>query len=416
VSARRAALALAALIALGVAGCGGNKAAPPQATLHVDANRARCDDGRSAAQAHSADAPLCTIARAVKLARDGGIIAVAPGSYPALSLTGARSAWLTIRADGSGRVRLPRIALQDGASRLAFVGLDLDGGAEGPTVEIGSGSRDVRLERSRVQATRQDAVVLDAGASHVTIAGNRIHTAGSGSGVTFGSTSTLPGSPPGAQSEAPISDVTIRANHFDGIATDAIRPANFVRLVIDGNEIEGLVETGQHADAVQTVFGGRDLVVRNNFIHDNRAQGLFIKDGQVTNALIEGNVIVHNSGELALQLYDTVGVKVVNNTVWDNEFNVALRTGVRNAVVSKNVFENMVVEDPAAAAAEVHQDYNLIAGGWNWGARGRHDTKAPPAFVNRGAEDYRLRSACAAGGLGAFAAPSRGSKRPACET
>jgi len=405
VSARRAAFALAALLALIAAGCG-NKAAPPQATLHVDADRSRCDDGRSAAQARSPDKPLCTIARAIKLARNGAVIALAPGGYPPLEVAGARDAWVTIEGGGGG-ARIPSIAVADGASHVAFSGLQLTGSPAGPTFQIGAGARDVRLERSRVQAVRQDAVVLSAGANHVTIAGNRIHTTGTGSGVTFGSTSTLPGSPPGAQSEAPISDVAISANHFDGIATDAIRPSNFVRLTIDGNEIEGLVENGQHADAVQTVFGGRDLVVRNNFIHDNSAQGLFIKDGQVTGALIEGNVIVHNKAELALQLYDTVGVRIVNNTVWDNELNVALRTGVRDAVVSRNLFENMVVEDPAAAAAEVHQDHNVIAGGWNWGARGPHDVTTVPSFVDRGAEDYRLRSGCAAGGMGAFAAPSR---------
>jgi hypothetical protein len=404
VSLRRAAFALAALLALIVAGCG-SKAAPPQATLHVDADRSRCDDKRSAAQARAPDKPLCTIARAMKLAGNGTVIALAPGSYPPLEAGGARDAWVTIQGDGGARI--PRITVSEGASHLAFSGLQLTGSPAGPTFEIAAGAHDVRLERSRVQAQRQDAVVLAAGANHVTIAGNRIHTVGTGSGVTFGSTSTLPGSPPGAQPEAPISDVAIRANHFDGIATDAIRPTNFVRLTIDGNEIEGLVENGQHADAVQTVFGGRDLVVRNNFIHDNRAQGLFIKDGQVTNALIEGNVIVHNKAELALQLYDTVGVRIVNNTVWDNELNVALRTGVRDAVVSKNLFENMVVEDPASAAAEVHQDHNVIAGGWNWGARGPHDVTTVPAFVNRGAEDYRLRSGCSSGAMGAFAAASR---------
>jgi parallel beta helix pectate lyase-like protein len=408
VTARRAACALAALLALIVAGCG-TKSAAPQATLHVDADRARCDDGRSVEQARSADKPLCTIARALRLARNGAVIALAPGSYPPLEVSGARDAWVTIEGDGAAVI--PRIAVANGATHLAFSGLRLTGSPAGPTFQIGDGARDVRLERSRVQAARQDAVVLAAGASQVTIAGNRIHTTGTGSGVTFGSTSTLPGSPPGAQPEAPITDVAIRANHFDGIATDAIRPSNFVRLTIDGNEIEGLVENGQHADAVQTVFGGRDLVVRNNFIHDNRAQGLFIKDGQVTNALIEGNVIVHNKAELALQLYDTVGVRIVNNTVWDNELNVALRTGVRDAVVSKNLFENMVVEDPASAAAEVRQDHNVIAGGWNWGARGPHDVTTMPSFVNRGAEDYRLRSGCSSGGMGAFAAASR---RDAC--
>jgi hypothetical protein len=224
----------------------------------------------------------------------------------------------------------------------------------------------------------------------VTIARNHIHTAPSGSGVAFASTSTLPGSPPGAENQAPIVDVVIRDNHFDGIAVDAIRPANFEHLVVEGNEIEGVIEHGQHADALQTVFGGRDLLFRNNYIHDNQSQGLFINDGRVTGVVVEGNVIVHNTREIALQFYDTVGLRIAHNTVWDNEANVALRTGVRDAVVTGNIFQDMVVDDPAAAALAVRQDHNLIAGGWNWGARGAHDITTPPTFVDPGRDNYRL--------------------------
>jgi hypothetical protein len=241
----------------------------------------------------------------------------------------------------------------------------------------------------------------------VTIAGNVIHTEGAGSGVTFASTSTRPGAPPGAPNDPPISHVVIRANHFDGIAIDAIRPANFDHLVIEGNEIEGVVEHGQHADAVQTTFGGSDLVVRDNFIHDNVAQGVFIKDGRVTRAVIEGNVIVRNRSEIALQLYDTVGVTIAGNTVWDNDENVALRAGVRDAVVTRNLFQSMVVDDPASAARDVRQDHNVVAGGWNWGARGPHDISTPPSFVDPGRSDYRLTPKSA--GSGAGACSTRGS-------
>ena len=159
---------------------------------------------------------------------------------------------------------------------------------------------------------------------------------------------------------------------------------------MEGNEIEGVIEHGQHADALQTVFGGRDLVFRNNYIHDNQSQGLFINDGRVTGVVVEGNLIVHNTREIALQFYDTVGLRIAHNTVWDNEANVALRTGVRDAVVTANIFQDMVVEDPAAAALAVRQDHNLIAGGWNWGARGAHDTTTPPKFVDPARGDYRL--------------------------
>jgi hypothetical protein len=413
VTRRAAAGALAGVAAaLLMAGCGGGgpPSGPRGMVLHVDGDRSRCDDGRSAGQARSAQTPLCSIERAVRLAPVDATVVVAPGSYAALELSRRHAAGLRIRSDGTGPVRLPRIAVSNDASEVAFEGLELAGSPDGPTFDIEPAAHDVRLLRSRVAATRNDAIVLREGVSRVTIAGNLIHTSGAGSGVTFASTSTLPGSPPGAPNQAPIRDVAIRANHFDGIAIDAIRPANFDRLLIEGNEIEGVVERGQHADAVQTVFGGRELVVRDNFIHDNVAQGVFVKDGRVTGAVIEGNVIVRNRAEIALQLYDTVGVRIAGNTVWDNDENVALRAGVRDVVVTRNIFQDMVVDDPASAARDVRQDHNLVGGGWNWGARGPHDISTPPTFVDPG-RSYRLAPASA--GRGAGACSTRGRAKPA---
>jgi hypothetical protein len=406
---RRAAAAAGLAAALLLAGCGHGRApsGPPGMVVHVDGDRTRCDDGRTAAQARSAQTPLCSIERAVRLAPAAATVVVAPGTYPALELDRGHGDRLTIHSDGAGAVRLPRVAVTSAASGVALAGLELTGSPDGPTFDVGRGAHDVALERSRVTATQNDAVVLNPGAERVTIAGDLIHTAHAGSGVAFASTSTRPGSPPGSPNQEPIRHVVIRANHFDGIAMDAIRPANFDHLLIEGNEIEGVIEHGQHADAIQTVFGGSDLVIRGNFIHDNYAQGVFINDGRVTGAQIERNVIVRNRGELAVQLFDTVDLSLADNTVWDNELNVILRAGVRDAVVTRNLFQDMVVEDPASAARDVRQDHNVIAGGWNWGAHGAHDVTARPTFVDPADRDYRLAATSAGRGAGACAASAR---------
>ena len=412
----RAAAAVGLAAALLLAGCGQGRApsGPPGMVLHVDGNRSRCDDERTAAQERSAQTPLCSIERAVRLAPADATVVVAPGSYPALELDRGHGDRLTIRSAGAGAVRLPRVAVGSDASGVAFEGLELTGSPDGPTFDVGRGVHDVQLVRSRVTATQNDAVVLNPGAERVTIAGDLIHTAHAGSGVAFASTSTRPGSPPGSPNQEPIRHVVIRANHFDGIAVDAIRPANFDHLLIEGNEIEGVVEHGQHADAIQTVFGGSDFVVRHNFIHDNIAQGVFINDGRVTGAVIDDNVIVRNRAELALQLFDTVGLTLTGNTIWDNEHNVILRAGVRDAVVTRNIFQDMVVEDPATAARDVRQDHNVIAGGWNWGARGAHDISTRPTFVDPGRRDYRLATTSAGRGAGACAATAHGQPGLGC--
>jgi hypothetical protein len=376
--------------------------------LYVDGDHQRCDDGRSLEQAGSPGAPLCTIGRALKLAPSDARVRVAPGRYPELVVDGGkRTGWVTVEAQRRGTVTLPRIEIDSGASWLAFRGLNLTGSAAGPTFQVAEGgARHIELADSHVQAQRQDAIVLRSGTSDVMIARNLIHTAPIGSGVLFLSSSTLPGSPPGSTEQPPVTNVTIRDNHFDGIGVDALRPTNFDHLLIEGNEINGVVDNGEHADVFQSVFGGRHLVFRNNYIHDNIAQGLFINDGQVTDAVVENNVFVRNRGEIQVQVLNTVGLRLINNTVWNNQYNVMLRDGVRDALVVNNIFQDMVVEDPADAAAQIHQDHNLIAGGWNWGAHGPHDIKTPPRFVDAARGDYRLAAGSAGidAGLG-FDAP-----------
>jgi hypothetical protein len=184
--------------------------------------------------------------------------------------------------------------------------------------------------------------------------------------------------------------VTIRNNHFSSIGVDAIRPTNFVNLAIQGNDITGVTEHGNHSDAIQTVFGGRNLDIEANYIHDNKAEGILIKDGEVTNAYIANNVIVHTTLEIQIQVFDTIGLKIVNNTLWDNQYNIVLRAGVRQGLIRDNIFENEVAANLSQSAPYIEQDHNLVASGWNWGARGAHDSSRRPRFVDQATSDFRL--------------------------
>ena len=49
-------------------------------------------------------------------------------------------------------------------------------------------------------------------------------------------------------------------------------------MLIEGNEITGVRENGNHSDCLQTVWVGDHLVFRKNYLHDNRCQGFFVKD------------------------------------------------------------------------------------------------------------------------------------------
>ncbi|MEA2134144.1 MAG: hypothetical protein QOC68_2053 [Solirubrobacteraceae bacterium] len=350
---------------------------------------------RSLAAARSPATPLCSIPRAIAVAPAGGTVAVRAGRYPALSARG-HSRGKPVTVTGHGHVVVDAVQVPGGAGNVRLDHLTIPGGvhlAEG-------GAHDVTISRSEISA-RGDAVSLNWGTHDVRI--ERNHISAGGDGIVFNSQSHRPGAPnPGAPELAPISRVLIRGNHLDGIGTDALRPANFKHVVIEGNEINGLREEGEHSDVLQVVMGGDDLVFRRNFVHDNTGQGFFIKDGLVRNARVEENVFVHNqlrgpspagfaSAGFQIAIYETTGLRLLRNTVWANDLNVALGGNVRDAVVRGNLFEDMVADtDAGGRVPSVRQDYNLIAGGWNWGARGRHDISRRPRFVDPARLDYRL--------------------------
>jgi hypothetical protein len=278
------------------------------------------------------------------------------------------------------------------------------------------GAHDVTISRSDISAPG-DAVSLNWGTRDVRIEDNHIRAGGDG--IVFNSQSNRPGAPdPGAPQLEPISRVLIRGNHLEDIGTDAIRPANFRQVTIEGNEINGLREEGEHSDVLQVVMGGDDLVFRRNYVHDNSGQGFFIKDGLVRNATVADNVFVRNqlhgtspagfpSAGFQIAIYETTGLQLLRNTVWDNDLNVALGGNVRNAVVRGNLFEDMVADtDAGGRTPDVRQDYNLIAGGWNWGARGRHDIRRRPKFIDPARLDYRLAPGSAGIDSGATAVAS----------
>ena len=201
-----------------------------------------------------------------------------------------------------------------------------------------------------VSSRGNDAVLIEWGSHDVLVEGNRITSAGDG--VTLNSVSDAPGAPPHTPQEVlpPISRVVIRGNRLDDIGTDAIRPANFDDLLVEGNDITGVVESGDHSDALQVVWGGRNLRVRNNVIHDIQGQGLFIKDGLVTGAVIEGNRLLRGRSGPQIALYETEGLRLRHNTVRDSQYGVTLGDRVRDAVVEHNDFSDFTVDgDPGAA-------------------------------------------------------------------
>lgn len=118
-----------------------------------------------------------------------------------------------------------------------------------------------------------------------------------------------------------IRNTQVLDNYLGFPGTDAIRASGYNGLVIRGNEIEGVIEDGSHNDGFQSVWGGKNLVFADNYLHDNNCQPFFIKDGWVEGVLVEDNLFVRNrvaSEPVVSQIWRSKDVVVRYNTWWDD--------------------------------------------------------------------------------------------------
>ncbi len=198
-----------------------------------------------------------------------------------------------------------------------------------------SGSN-LKLARFRID----DEVVIEPGSRKISVLHNRI------SGGYFGVEA-------GPTTSTNISDTTIRGNLFAGpFGEDAIRLNRYhdsgdrdpYGVLIEGNEIRGVRENGNHSDCLQSVWGGDGLYFRRNYLHDNRCQGFFVKDqpAPVAHVVLEDNLMLRNDApcapavvgycgppEIVQIVGPTRGVRLSSNTIWTpgNDTPVGFRAG-----------------------------------------------------------------------------------------
>jgi Right handed beta helix region len=312
---------------------------------------------------------------AVAAAEPGTTVCLRDGRYGELALDAEKSgADVTLRAENPGRATIAAADLS--GSHLALAQLDVDG-----QVTVEPGSRKISVLHNRIS--------------------------GGYFGVEAGPTTTTS-----------ISDTTIRGNKFVGpFGEDAIRLNRYhdsgdpdpYGVLIEGNEITGVRENGQHSDCLQSVWGGDGLYFRKNYIHDNRCQGFFINDQPqpVRNVVIQDNLMLRNNAPcdppdsgcgppLIVQIFGpTRGIRIRDNTVWtpEDDSPVALREGPFGRVVfSGNV---------------LYRGWSDWSGGWphfseskdvvcRWESTlprlnpsSHHDCS--PGFLDPASDDYRVR-------------------------
>jgi hypothetical protein len=193
----------------------------------------------------------------------GDTICLADGSYGTLSITANIAApGMTIRAEHPGDATLTGVELS--GSRITIARFDIEG-----------------------------AVVIDAGASGMTIEHNLITGGYKGVDMLTSSTEIDDTKIVGNRFVGPFGEDGIRANRYHDADSDG------VGLLIEDNEFTNIRENGNHSDCLQTVWVGDHLVFRGNYVHDNRCQGFFVKDQEtaVDTVTVEDNLFLRNDAE-----------------------------------------------------------------------------------------------------------------------
>ena len=288
---------------------------------------------------HAAPAGSCTatvssmsaLSTAVSSAAGGSTICVAPGSYTGMQLGGAHTADVTVE---------PEPTLDPNGSGKVTIGLSstvTDGFGNAVAADVAPNS--TRLVIHNFYFTGE--LSLGYGSSNITVSNNNMTegaTVGGGEYINFATSNCkAPNAPSWANCSplAPVSNVTITGNdlHDNNRTTaggdDALHTNNFRNLVVTGNEISGMVENnaGGHVDCLQNVFGGSGMTFSYNYEHDNECQGLFLKDGDITRVTVEENLFLRDtvpatnggSSYSSSQVWNTNGLVVRNNTIWDGK-------------------------------------------------------------------------------------------------
>lgn len=210
----------------------------------------------------------------------------------------------------------------------------------------------------------------------------------------------------------------VLANRFVGpFGEDAIRLNRYQGALIEGNEISGVRENGNHSDCLQTVWTGNDLTFRKNYLHDNRCQGFFVKDqnslcgsgsgvcGPVNGIKVEDNLFLRDTEPCApthegcgQPLYFQVfgpytGLVISHNTLWANGptgGTAALREGIASdTVINANVIYRLWTDSNASGATMTNNTRCVLEGTWP-SSRPGEEVVCNPAFARPSADDYRL--------------------------
>jgi hypothetical protein len=312
---------------------------------------------------------------AVSSAATGAVVCLANGKYGKLTLNASKAApGVTLRAQNPG----------------------------GATIE-GASLSGSHLTLARFVST--GSVVIQPGASSITVEHNRI--TGGGEGIDACPTE-----------RTYCAEMRIIGNQLVGpFGEDAIHANRYHGLLIEGNEITQVRENGAHSDCLQTVWRGDHLTFRKNYLHDNRCQGFFVKDqtlstpeipgGPVEGIAVEDNLFLRNKEPCGAPLttcgqpmyFQLVGpyngLVMKRNTIWGD--GVDSIAAFREGTGSDSLIENNVIyrlwTDTNMSPATLRNNTDCLretSAGGSWSTATGETKACSLGFANTATDDYRL--------------------------
>ena len=290
-------------VALVTGGGGGGADRAPAAGSSGAVKRSSCD--------RTAATPVVLEQELVD-ARKGDTICLAAGNYGTFR-GAAKPGMVTIRPKPGARARM---ALDlDGAMNLRIEKLTI------PSANIRGAARNITIADSRftgitvVNADQMaDAHILFDGNTHSNI--DTCKTCFQGRLTVEGDS----GKPSG---------VTIRDSLFSGGNSDGVRAdAHGVNVI--GNEFRNLRDQDPfHTDPIQ-IYGGKRVVIRGNYFHDNEVSAAIMMANGGTKNLVEDNVVAAGGQTWAMTWISDDGSVIRHNTFADGACDFGQRCGVIN--------------------------------------------------------------------------------------
>lgn len=308
--------------------------------------------------------------------KNNSIVCLAAGSYGSISITTTPVTHGTVKAAPGAKVNVTGVNIA--ASNITVSQLNSTG-----TINVGSSSpypgysNDI-IEHNNVGPT-------------------------SGFGISILSNASTPSS-----------FITIKGNEIHNTSTtgegDALRLDGWNNVTVVENNIYGIKECASntcHTDTLQSYQGEvatSNLKIEKNYTHDNvGAQGLpFLKDGDITNVVINNNLSLRNSntnGQVTgIWVDENIrGLKITNNTYQITSGSIVQSDGSASSPtveLNHNVFDNLNIKKGSGPAYTISENYNIYTGNdeYTFSLGPNSKLESNPGFMNTATSDYRLKT------------------------